>query len=154
MTTTKKKNAQKRDIFQLLLDTSKQKEKRKRKDLLDSMEVKEFFEEGAITVDMRTCQGVECELCIKACPTNALYWKNGKIAIVEDLCVYCGACVTNCIVDDCIVVTRKRADGRVERFSKPIEVVQLFRCINSKKRHRRLEDLFPDPQTYVKRYRK
>jgi hypothetical protein len=42
----------------------------------------------------------------------------------------------------------------VERFSKPVEVVQLFRCINSKKRHERLEDLFPDPQTYVKRYRK
>jgi ferredoxin len=116
--------------------------------------VKEFFDEGEITINERTCQGVECDLCVKACPTNALYWKNGKIAIVEDLCVYCGACVANCIVDDCIKVSRKRPDGSVESFSTPIEVVQLFRRINSKKRHKRLECLFPDQQTYMKRYRK
>ena len=148
-----KKEATKADIFQLLLESKNQKGSM-RKQLLDDLKVKEFFEEGDININHRTCQGLECELCIKACPTNALYWRDGKVGIVRDLCVYCGACVLCCIVDDCVKVTRKRPDGKIENFSKPGAVVQLFCEINSQKRHNRVERLFPDAETYLKRYGK
>ncbi len=142
------------DIFQLLLETSEKRKRTSREQLLKTLNVKEFFEEGSISIDERTCQGLECELCIKACPTKALYWRDGKVGIVEDLCVYCGACVLCCIVDDCVKVTRKRSDGTVENFSKPLQVASLFNSVNTRRRHKRVESLFPNPETYLKRYRK
>jgi ferredoxin len=140
------------DIFSLLVESSKNRAKARRAEFLGSEQVKEFFDEGTITVNHRTCQGVECDLCIKACPTNALYWQDGEIGITQDLCIYCGACVLNCIVDDCIEVNRKRPDGRVESFSKPSDVVLLCRRVNSRSRRNRVESVFPDTDAYVKRY--
>lgn len=147
-----KKEALKGGIFELLLETSKRRKESRRKQLLETLNVKEFFEEGSIGINHRTCQGLECELCIKACPTNALYWRDGTVGIVEELCVYCGACVLSCIVDDCIIVSRKRSDGKVERFSKPCEVSLLYNNISSQKRRGRAESIFPDAETYMKRY--
>jgi Fe-S-cluster-containing hydrogenase component 2 len=141
------------DVFQLLLEASKQRKNRKA-ELLEGLKVKEFFEEGSIIIDERTCQGLECELCIKACPTRALYWRDGKVGIVEDLCVYCGACVLCCIVDDCVRIFRKRKDGTAERFSKPLEVIRLCDTWNTRRRHKRVESLFPTQEDYLKRYRK
>ena len=63
------------DIFKVLLEASKEKRKARREELLKSINVKEFFEEGSIKIDVKTCKGVECQLCIKACPTKALYLK-------------------------------------------------------------------------------
>jgi ferredoxin len=68
-------------IFDLLEEDSeqqKQKQKTKREELLESVGVKECFPEGSMKIDMRKCLGVECNLCVKACPTNALYWKAAK----------------------------------------------------------------------------
>jgi len=133
------------DIFGLLsVDKEAEAKKKQRKELLASTGVKEFFEEGKISIDKRTCWGLECKLCIEKCPTNALYWKTGEVGIVEDLCVYCGACVLCCMVDDCIKVERKRENGKVERFSKPKEIVKLEEKINVKKRLERVRDLFPE----------
>jgi len=151
---SKKKKNSKGDIFQLLLETKAKQKKSTRRELLESLNVKEFFEEGSISINERTCQGLECELCIKACPSKALYWQNGKVGIIRDLCVYCGACVLCCIVDDCIKITRKRADGTVESFSKPWEVVLLFNNINSRKRCQRVEAILPNDEAYLKRCRK
>jgi Fe-S-cluster-containing hydrogenase component 2 len=148
-----KKAKSQTDVFQLLLETSKQ-PKNRRAQLLESLKVKEFFEGGSISINERTCQGLECELCIKACPTKALYWRDGKIGIVEELCVYCGACVLCCIVDDCVRVSRKRKDGRIDSFSKPWEVILLCNSENTRSRHKRVESLFPTPEDYLKRYRK
>ena len=145
------------NIYDLLLQASEKKEKKKREkraELLKSMGVKEYFEEGNIKIDMRTCKGLECNLCVEACPTNALYWKAGEIGIVEDLCVYCTACVCNCVVDDCIKVTRKRLNGKVEKFSAPKDVLTLLRDIDSKKRSDRVKSLFPTAEDYLKRYGK
>jgi Fe-S-cluster-containing hydrogenase component 2 len=141
------------DVFQLLLEAAKQRKSRKA-ELLEGLKVKEFFEDGSITINERTCQGLECELCIKACPTKALYWRDGKVGIVEDLCIYCGACVICCIVDDCVKVSRKRKDGTVEKFSKPLEVIRLCDTWNTRRRQERVESLFPTPEDYLKRYRK
>ena len=127
------------DIYQLLQDDSQRKNKEKRTQLLDSLGIKEYFEEGSIQIDMKTCRGVECKICIKACPTNALYWKSGEIGITEELCTFCAACVVNCIVDNCIEVTRKRPNGGTERFSKPVDVIRLLNRINAQNRKKRTE---------------
>jgi NAD-dependent dihydropyrimidine dehydrogenase PreA subunit len=142
------------NIFDMLLETSKKQERAKRKELLQSVGVKEFFEEGRIEIDMRRCKGVECKLCIKACPTNALYWRAGEVGITKELCVYCAACVLNCIVDDCIKIKRKRSDGRTEQFSKPADALALQNCICSEKRTTRTKSIFPTTDDYLKRYDK
>src|SRR3989304_4711800 len=141
------------DIFDLLSDSGKKAKKKRREELLASSGVKEFFAEGSISVDKRTCQGLECKLCIKACPTNALYWALGEVGVVEDLCVYCGACVLSCMVDDCIKITRKREDGKVEKFSRPKGVIALENRINAKKRFERVREVFPTAEDYRKRHK-
>ena len=141
------------DIFGLLSESGEKAEKKKRrKELLESSGVEEFFTEGGISVDKRTCHGLECRLCIKACPTNALYWKCGEVGVVEDLCVYCGACVLSCMIDDCIKVERKREDGKTERFSKPKDVLKLEHSINAKKRFERVKEVFPTADEYCAKY--
>jgi len=142
------------DIYKILLEASKEKKGAKRERLLKSVGVKEFFEEGNIKIDMKTCKGVECQFCIKVCPTKALYWKAGEIGVTEDLCVYCASCVLNCMVDDCIEVRRKRQNGENERFSNPLHVLTLLNNINARNRMKAIKSVFPDEETYLKRYRK
>ncbi len=126
------------DIFSLLSEESgeseAEKKKQQRKELLEPTGVKELFKEGKISINKFTCVGAQCRLCIKACPTNALYWSTGEVGVIDDLCVYCGACVFNCMVDDCIKVERTREDNTVERFSKPRDVIMIQERCNSKKR--------------------
>jgi len=149
------------DIFNLLSDSGgeEQKEieksalnKTQRQELLEATKVKDLYPEGTITINKYTCVGVQCKLCIKACPTNALYWTNSGIGITEDLCVHCEACVLCCMVDDCIKVTRKREDGEQEQFSKPRDVLVLNSKINSEKRFQRIHDVLPSQEDYCKRY--
>ena len=45
----------------------------------------------------------------------------------------------NCMVDDCIKVERKREDGKVERFSKPSDVIKIAERQNSQKRFERVK---------------
>jgi NAD-dependent dihydropyrimidine dehydrogenase PreA subunit len=142
------------DIFSLLsVDREVEEKKKQREELLASAGVKEFFEEGKISINKRTCWGVECKLCIEKCPTNALYWKTGEVGIVEDLCVYCGACVLCCMVNDCIKVERKREDGKTEGFSKPQDVVKVQEKVNAKKRVQRVKEVFPTHEAYCERYK-
>ena len=148
------KNPSNVDIFDLLSDNGKKAKKKQREELLAASGMKEFFTEGKLSINKRTCWGLECRLCIKACPTNALYWKAGEIEVVEDLCVYCGACVLSCMVDDCLKVERKREDGKVERFGKPKDVVALENRINTKKRFDRVKEVFPTSEAYCERYKR
>jgi len=140
------------DIYKLLLETSKKQKKAKRGQLLKALGVKEFFEEGSIRVDMKTCKGVECKLCIKVCPTNALYWKAGEVGVTEELCIYCTSCVVNCMVDNCIEVRRKRGNGGSERFSKPSDVFAFWERLNTRKRMETLKMILPDEEAFLKRY--
>ncbi len=146
-------SASKVDIFTLLSgNEEKARKKKQRQELLASTGVKEFFPEGKIAINKRTCWGQECKLCIKACPTNALYWKAGEVGITEDLCVYCSACVLSCMVDDCIKVERKREDGTSEKFGKPKEAVKLEHAINTRKRVQRVREVLPTAEEYCERY--
>jgi ferredoxin len=138
------------NIYDLLTAASeKKKEKKsKRAELLESIGVKDCFEEGSIKIDMRTCRGIECNLCVKACPTNALYWKAGEIGIEEDLCIHCTACVLSCCVDNCIRVTRKRPTGKTDTFSTPKDVLRLNRNIISKKKRKAVRSILENPEDY------
>ncbi len=147
------KSSSKVDIFNLLSVEKDEEKKKQRKELLDSAGVKEFFEEGEIKIDKQTCRGLECKLCIEACPTNALYWKAGEVGVVDELCVYCGACVLCCMVDDCIKVKRKRQNGKTEQFSKPREVVKLQDKTNAEKRLQRVKGIFPTFEVYCEKYK-
>ncbi len=140
------------DIFQLLEQASEKRRREEREQLLQSLGVKEFFEEGSIKIETIVCEGVECKLCIEACPTNALYWRSGKVGIVEELCVFCTACVLSCIVDNCIRVKRKRPNGDVEEFSTPEEALRLLQRINSRKVHGIVKRRLPTAEAYLERY--
>jgi len=105
--------------------------------LLESIGVKEIFNEGEMEINRRTCRGVDCRLCIQACPTNALYWKEGEVGIVEELCVYCTSCVNVCMIDSCIRVSRVRSSGEIEKFSSPQEIQKLLRSISCQKANER-----------------
>jgi NAD-dependent dihydropyrimidine dehydrogenase PreA subunit len=138
----------------LLTGKAEKEKKKRRKKLLAPLGIKEFFAEGSITINKRMCKGVECKLCINACPTNALYWKTGEVGITEDLCIYCGACVLSCIVDDCIKIVRKRLTGEVESFNKPRDFTTLQHGINVKKRRGKIQEVFSKVEDYLERYRK
>jgi len=142
------------DIFKALHGTSEKQRRAKRERLLKAVGVKEFFEEGSIKIDMKTCKGIDCRFCIEVCPTKALYWKTGEIAIVDELCVYCTSCVLNCMVDGCIEVKRKRNDGVIERFKTPAEVLALNENIDTEKRIDTTKKLLSDDEAYMKRYKK
>jgi NAD-dependent dihydropyrimidine dehydrogenase PreA subunit len=152
------KNASTIDIFNMLSDTAQQKPKKpaktQRQELLEATKCKDKdrYPEGTITINKHTCVGVQCKLCIKACPTNALYWTNSGIGVTEDLCLHCEACVLCCMVDDCIRVTRKREDGKTERFSTIRDITILNNQLNAKKRCQRISDVFPTAQDYIEKY--
>ncbi len=131
-------------IFDLMNEESEavneEEERRKRrKELIEPTGVKELFKDGKISINKFTCIGGQCKLCIQKCPTNALYWGTGEVGIIDDLCVYCGACVVNCMVDDCIKIERTREDGKTEKFSKAKDVIALQERINTKKRFERVK---------------
>ena len=146
------KDASNFDIFGLMSEESpEQAKKKRRRELLEPTGVKEIFESGKISINKFTCVGGQCKLCVKACPTNALYWSTGQVGVIEDLCVYCGACVLSCMVDDCVKVERTREDGTVERFSKPKDVMTLANKINAKKRSDRVKAIFPEAEAYCEK---
>ena len=150
------------DIFDLLSGSEEKAKKTKqeaedakkkqREELLAPTKTKDLFPKGSISINKHTCTGVQCKLCIKACPTNALYWTSQGIGVTEELCVHCEACVLSCMVNDCIKITRKRENGEEERFSKVKDVVVLDEKVNGKKRFLRVKDIFPSWEEYCKKY--
>jgi ferredoxin len=133
--------------------------KQRRKELIEPTGVKELFKDGKISINKFTCVGGQCKLCIKACPTNALYWGTGEVGIIDDLCVYCGACVANCMVDNCIKVERTREDAMVEKFGNIKDIVKLQNKLNGRKRVARVKaanvtvrhrDKYVPVYTYIK----
>ena len=51
-----------------------------------------------VEVDIERCpEG--CRDCVDACPVQAIDFKNSKVSLTEEFCVYCGACRQACPVD-------------------------------------------------------
>ncbi|MCW4018538.1 MAG: 4Fe-4S binding protein [Candidatus Bathyarchaeota archaeon] len=149
------------DIFDMLSESTPKEDekteapqKNQRQELLETTKYKDkdLYPEGTIAINKYTCVGVQCKLCIEVCPTNALYWTNSGVGVIDDLCLHCDACVLSCMVDDCIKVTRKREDGKIESFSKIKDVIALVNQANAKKRAQRICDVFPSADKYCERY--
>lgn len=138
-----KNSAKDIDIFQLLDTASKRRQKQERQEILADLEVQDLFHEGTITINTKTCQGVECKLCIDICPTHALYWAKGEVGIESKLCLYCMACVFSCIVEDCISISRKRATGEKESFSNSKCACVILHKISLNKRIDRIQSISP-----------
>jgi NAD-dependent dihydropyrimidine dehydrogenase PreA subunit len=131
-------------IFDLMNEESEavdeaEEKRRQREELLEPTGVKDIYKEGKININKFTCVGGQCKACIKVCPTNALYWGTGEVGIIEDLCVYCGACVANCMVDNCIKVERTRENGQTETLGKLSDIIKLQNRNNTKKRLERVK---------------
>jgi Na+-translocating ferredoxin:NAD+ oxidoreductase RNF subunit RnfB len=153
------KNSSAFDIFDLLSGSDEKEssepeeaESNQRAELLASTKAKDLFPKGTVTINKYSCVGVQCKYCIKACPTNALYWTNEGVGIIEDLCLHCQACVLSCMVDNCIKVTRKRDEKTDEQFSKTRDTVKLSQKISGKKRFTRVNDALPSLEHYCKKY--
>jgi len=138
------------DIFHLLLEASKKQERVERTQLLQSIGIEENFVEGSVRINWKTCRGVECRLCIDACPTSALYWREGEVSIAKELCIFCVGCVGVCLVDDCIQVSRKRPSEEIERFSNARDVLMLLHTINSRKAVERTKSRFQNIEAQLK----
>ncbi|MEM1562438.1 MAG: 4Fe-4S binding protein [Candidatus Bathyarchaeia archaeon] len=57
---------------------------------------------GVIEVYNEKCP-VGCKNCVYQCPVGALYVdEDGKVYVLDDFCIYCGACVNVCPIDGAI----------------------------------------------------
>jgi 4Fe-4S ferredoxin len=79
---------------------------------VDAIELKKFFEGEIKLQKLDKCDPSGCKACIKICPSNAWYLPKDpkeKIAVNEDLCLYCGSCEQSCPYD-CIIVNRTKVN--------------------------------------------
>jgi 4Fe-4S ferredoxin len=74
----------------------------------DAIEVTKPFSGEVRIKALEKCDPVGCHNCFNICPVKAIYptGKADKIAILDDHCVYCGACANSCPYD-VLEVTRE-----------------------------------------------
>ncbi|MEM2273320.1 MAG: 4Fe-4S binding protein [Candidatus Bathyarchaeia archaeon] len=60
---------------------------------------------GSIRVGYEKCpEG--CKICFYACPVNAICLdEDGKVSILEEFCIFCGACKNNCPENNVITIS-------------------------------------------------
>ncbi|HJJ47175.1 MAG TPA: 4Fe-4S binding protein [Methanocorpusculum sp.] len=100
----------------------------------EAITIKKFFD-GELIINADKCPG-GCSTCLEVCPCNAIYLpspvpatelrKGGveaNIAINNELCVLCGACVNACPSEDAITLKRTAVHykGTVTDLAKKIE---------------------------------
>jgi 4Fe-4S ferredoxin len=80
------------------------------------------FLEGKITLqNLDKCDPSGCKACIKICPSNAWYLPKDpkeKIAVKEELCLYCGSCEQACPYD-CIKLERTKVKYSGGKLTQP-----------------------------------
>ena len=140
------------DIFSLMVREEEKRRKAVREEVLSALDIPEFFSSGSVSIDIGKCYGPQCDLCVKACPTSAIFWREGHLIVQEELCIYCTACVANCMVEGCIRVRRVRPDGRVEEYSSLRDVAALQKATAGAKAMEMVERLFPSPEEYLARF--
>ncbi len=147
------------DIFGLLVSEEERRRKAEeerrralREEVLGALGIPDFFVEGSVRIDRSKCYGVECDLCVKACPTKAIFWRSGELVVQEEICIYCMACVVNCMVEGCITVRRVRPDGTVEEFSSVRDAARLLHAISGRKANEAVSAIYPDEEAFLARH--
>jgi len=64
------------------------------------------YNKGSITVRGHIC--IQCKICMKICPTDAIEFTDGHMTLDEDKCIACGECATKC-PQKCIAMTDVKA---------------------------------------------
>ncbi len=101
--------------------------------LLAESNIPQNYKEISISIDTSLCP-LGCQLCVPACPTNALYFFE-KVHVQEELCVGCGSCVSVCMYDKPIQITRVRlSDDKKESFSSMKSFTKVLNAENARKR--------------------
>ncbi|MFX1511090.1 MAG: DUF362 domain-containing protein [Promethearchaeota archaeon] len=103
--------------------------------LLADRKIPQNFTEIKILIDTSLCP-LGCQLCVASCPTNALYFFE-VVHVQNELCVGCGACVSSCMYEKPIQITRvRRYDGKKEAFNSMKSFVKVTNAENARKRKR------------------
>ncbi len=68
---------------------------------VEALKVEKPFEGRVEIVRLEKCDPIGCKNCFNICPVNAIYPVKGaeKIRVLEDFCIYCGACENACPED-------------------------------------------------------
>jgi len=140
------------DIFSMMVEEEEKRRRALREEVLGTLGIQDIFVKGSVSVDMRKCYGRECDMCVKACPTRAIFWRDNELVIQEEICIFCTACVANCMVEGCIRVRRVRPDGTVEEYSSVREVAVLLRSISGRKALEAVEAVFPSTSDFLQRF--
>jgi 4Fe-4S ferredoxin len=72
----------------------------------DSFSVTHPFE-GVIRLERSLCPA-GCQACADMCPTHALEMEDGQLVLLEQFCIYCGACTQICPAPEALLVRRHR----------------------------------------------
>ncbi len=104
---------------------------------VNAIKVEKPLEGEIILQNLHRCDPIGCVNCFNICPVNCIYptGREDKIAVVEEVCVFCGACQNACPEDVIRVVRRSyrveekpEADlwrrGRRKAFNKLVGVVE------------------------------
>ena len=101
--------------------------------LLAERNIPQNYKKIKISIDTSLCP-LGCQLCVPACPTNALYFFE-KVYVQEELCVGCGSCVSVCMYDKPIQITRVRlSDDKKEFFNSIKSFTKVLNANNARKR--------------------
>ncbi|MFW9995078.1 MAG: 4Fe-4S dicluster domain-containing protein [Candidatus Odinarchaeota archaeon] len=103
------------------------------KKILRDMNVPQNYRNIEITINTSLCP-LGCQMCVKACPTSALYFFE-VVHVQKELCIGCGACASACPYVEPIKITRTRiSDGKTEVFRNLKEFVKTNNAENARKR--------------------
>jgi len=93
---------------------------------VEAINVKKPFKGKVSFVNLEKCDPVGCKNCFNICPVNVIYVPRigKKIDVVEDFCIFCGACEKAC-PELVVKVSREEYNVKNLRLEKPWEKARM-----------------------------